>query len=228
MRIFALGDPHLSFSVDKPMNIFGSHWDNHPVKIQEEWRKTVAPDDWVLLPGDISWAMRLDEAKPDLDFLGQLPGEKVIIRGNHDYWWSTISKVRRILPPTLHALQNDSIRIGDVAVCGTRGWNCPGGYDFGDRDRLVYEREVARLELSLKNADPNAKERWVMLHFPPTNEKHHVSGFIDVMRQYEVSVCIYGHLHGDGHRNALLGERFGIRFYLVACDFLNFKPLQIG
>ncbi|MFC4768864.1 metallophosphoesterase [Effusibacillus consociatus] len=227
MRIFAIGDPHLSFAVDKPMDIFGSQWENHPAKLQEEWIQTVRPEDWVLIPGDISWGMRLEEAKPDLEFLGQLPGRKILIRGNHDYWWSTISKVRGILPADMYALQNDSIRIGDIAICGTRGWNCPGGYDFDEHDRLVYEREVSRLELSLKNADQQAIEKWVMLHYPPTNEKHQESGFLDVMRQYNVSVCIYGHLHGDGHRNAMLGEHYGIGFYLTSCDYLNFKPLQL-
>ncbi|WP_026174081.1 metallophosphoesterase [Effusibacillus pohliae] len=227
MRIFALGDPHLSFAVNKPMDIFGGQWADHPAKIEAAWREAVSPDDWVLIPGDISWAMRLEEVRPDLQFLGRLPGKKVIIRGNHDYWWSTISKVRGILPPDMYALQNDSIKIGDIAVCGTRGWNCPGGNDFDEHDRTIYEREVSRLELSLKNADPTAKERWVMLHYPPTNEKHQDSGFLQVMRRYGVSVCVYGHLHGDGHRNALLGELDGIRFYLAACDYLGFKPLLI-
>ncbi|GAX90600.1 metallophosphoesterase [Effusibacillus lacus] len=227
MRIFALGDPHLSFAANKPMDIFGSKWIDHPAKIKEEWTQTVTRDDWVLIPGDISWAMQLEEAKPDLEFLGALPGKKIMIRGNHDYWWSTISKVRRLLPPDMYAIQNDSIRIGDIAICGTRGWDCPGGYNFSEHDRQVYEREVSRLELSLKNADPQTKERWVMLHYPPTNEKHQESGFIEIMKQYDVSVCIYGHLHGEGHRNALLNERFGIRFQLVACDYLNFRPLLL-
>lgn len=227
MRIFAIGDPHLSFAVNKPMDIFGDQWKNHPERFADEWCRTVAPDDWVLVPGDISWAMHLEEVKPDLEFLERLPGKKIMIRGNHDYWWSSISKVRKILPANMYALQNDSLQIGDIAICGTRGWNCPGGYDFDEHDRTIYEREVSRLELSLKNAGKTAKEKWVMLHYPPTNEKHQDSGFLDVMRKYEVSVCIYGHLHGEGHKNAITGEHAGIQFHLVACDYLNFKPLQI-
>jgi predicted phosphohydrolase len=209
------------------MDIFGDRWVRHHEKIRNEWQQTVAADDWVLLPGDISWAMRLEEAKPDLEFLGELPGRKIIIRGNHDYWWSTISKVRKILPPGMHAIQNDSILIGDIAICGTRGWNCPGGHDFGEHDQQIYEREVSRLELSLQTADRRAKEKWVMLHYPPVNEKHQDSGFLETMRKHSVTVCIYGHLHGDGHRNALLGERDGIRFQLASSDYLNFKPLQL-
>lgn len=227
MHIFAIGDPHLSFTTNKPMDIFGETWRNHPEKIRTEWINSVTNDDWVLIPGDISWAMNLDEVQPDLEFLAQLPGKKIIIRGNHDYWWSTISKVRSILPPGMYALQNDSVRIGDISICGTRGWESPGGYNFNEHDRLVYEREVHRLELSLQSADTKAAERWVMLHYPPTNEKHQMSGFMEVMKRYGVSKCVYGHLHGDGHRNALIGEHYGIQFELVACDYLRFKPLKM-
>ncbi|BCJ85343.1 metallophosphoesterase [Effusibacillus dendaii] len=227
MRIFAIGDPHLSFAVQKPMDIFGEQWADHPVKIESNWIRVISRDDWILIPGDISWALHLEEAKPDLQFLANLPGKKILIRGNHDYWWSTVSKVRRLLPDSMYALQNDSIQIGDIAVCGTRGWNCPGSYDFSEHDQQIYEREVGRLKLSLDQADKRAKERWVMLHYPPTNEKHEPSGFIEVMQKYDVSVCVYGHLHGEGHRNALQGEHFGIRFYLTACDYLNFQPVRL-
>lgn len=227
MHIFALGDPHLSFASDKPMDIFGDLWINHAETIRQSWTKTVAQEDWVLIPGDISWAMNLAEAKSDLDFLGELPGQKILIRGNHDYWWSTISKVRKILPAGMHAIQNDSVRIGDIAVCGTRGWEPPGSYHFTEHDQQIYEREVHRLELSLQAADPKAEERWVMLHYPPTSEKRETSGFLEVMKRYDVTVCIYGHLHGDGHKNALQGEFDGIHFYLTACDYLGFQPLKL-
>lgn len=228
MSIYALGDPHLSFTTDKPMNIFGEKWDNHADKIRDSWLGTVTADDWVLIPGDISWAMTLEEAAADLDFLGQLPGKKVVIRGNHDYWWSSLTKVRSILPDRMYALQNDSLQIGEIAICGTRGWECPGSFQFTEHDQTVYEREVWRLELSLQSADKHAAERWVMLHYPPTNEKHQVSGFIEVMKRYGVSRCIYGHLHGQaGHRNALEGEFEGIRFNLTSCDYIDFKPIQL-
>lgn len=227
MQIFALGDPHLSFTTDKPMDIFGDQWMNHTEKISQAWMATVSEEDWVLIPGDISWAMNLEEVQTDLDFLAQLPGHKILIRGNHDYWWSTISKVRTVLPPGMHALQNDSIRVADIAICGTRGWETPGSFHFDKHDQLIYEREIHRLELSLQAADPQAKERWVMLHYPPTNEKQEQSGFIDVMKRYDVTLCVYGHLHGGGHKNALLGEHQGIEFHLTACDYLDFRPLKL-
>ncbi|ASS75128.1 phosphohydrolase [Tumebacillus algifaecis] len=229
MNIFALGDLHLSFANPKPMDIFGDNWTDHPEKIRAAWEAVVSPDDLVLIPGDISWAMYLDEAKQDLDYVAALPGTKVMIRGNHDYWWASISKVRKALHPSIHALQNDAITIGDVTIAGVRGWDCPGGYMFDEHDRKVYEREVLRLQMSLDAAmKQKAKHLYVMLHYPPTNEKHHSSGFMEVLAQYPVDQVVYGHLHGkEGHRHALQGLHHGIEFHLTACDFLDFAPLKL-
>ena len=229
MNIIAIGDLHLSFANPKPMDIFGDNWADHPEKIRRAWEAAVTPDDVVLLPGDISWAMNLEEAKPDLDYIAALPGRKIMIRGNHDYWWSTVSKVRKFVDPSIDVLQNDSLRIGDLTIAAARGWDCPGGYHFDEHDMQIYEREVGRLKLSLDHATANGATRiWVMLHYPPTNEKHHASGFLEVLHQYPVEKVIYGHLHGkEGHRGALEGVREGIEYHLVACDYLDFAPLKL-
>ncbi len=140
MKVFAIGDLHLSGAVDKPMDVFGVAWDKHFLRIQTYWRERVATEDVVLIPGDISWAMHLDEAKPDLEFIANLPGEKILVRGNHDYWWNSLSKVRAALPPTIRALQNDSIRFDGVSIAGSRGWSCPGTSGFTASDEKIYER----------------------------------------------------------------------------------------
>jgi predicted phosphohydrolase len=229
MNIFAIGDLHLSFANPKPMDIFGENWTDHAEKIRKSWEAMITPEDLVLIPGDISWAMHLEEAKRDLDYLAALPGTKVMIRGNHDYWWASISKVRKALDPSIYALQNDSVTIGDVTIAGARGWDCPGSYMFDEHDRKVYEREVGRLKTSLDHAmKQKAKHLYVMLHYPPTNEKHQMSGFLEVLTKYPVDKVIYGHLHGkEGHRVALEGVHHGIEFYLTACDYLDFVPRKL-
>lgn len=229
MNIFAIGDLHLSFANPKPMDIFGGNWTDHPEKIRQHWEATVAPDDLVLIPGDISWAMSLEEAQPDLEYIASLPGRKLMIRGNHDYWWSTVTKVRKALHPSMQVLQNDSITIGDITFAATRGWDCPGSYSFDEHDRQVYEREIGRLKLSLDHAmKAGAQRLWVMLHYPPTNEKHQETGFLDVLRQYPVEKVVYGHLHGaEGHKGAFEGVHDGIEYHLVACDYLDFAPLKL-
>jgi uncharacterized protein len=229
MNIYAIGDLHLSFANPKPMDIFGDNWTDHPDKIRQHWEAVVTPDDTVLIPGDISWAMNLEEAKLDLDYIASLPGQKIMIRGNHDYWWSTISKVRKAVDPSIHVLQNDSMQLGDLTIAAARGWDCPGSFRFDEHDRQVYEREVGRLRLSLDHAMKQGATRiWVMLHYPPTNEKHQGSGFLDVLHQYPVEKVIYGHLHGqEGHRAAFTGLHDGIEYHLVACDYLDFAPLKL-
>jgi predicted phosphohydrolase len=230
MNIWAIGDLHLSFANPKPMDIFGDQWADHPEKIRAHWKQLVQPEDYVLIPGDISWAMNLQEAAPDLDYIAQLPGSKIMIRGNHDYWWATVSKVRKVLHPSIQVLQNDSVKIGDLTIAAARGWDCPGSYKFDEHDRQIYEREIGRLQMSLDHAMKNGATRiWVMLHYPPTNEKHQMSGFLEVLHRYPVEKVIYGHLHGpEGHRAALTGLHDGIEYHLVSCDYLNFAPLKLA
>lgn len=225
-----MGDPHLSFNEAgeeyKPMDIFGSRWQSHSCQIREKWCQLVAEEDVVLLPGDISWAMSLEEAVPDLAFLAELPGRKIITKGNHELWWDTISKVRRILPDSILAIQNDHILLEDgTAVCGTRGWQCPDGEFASEHDEKIFHREVGRLELSLRSVPPEAKRKIVMLHFPPTNVWEDRSPFVELMIQYGVEVCVYGHLHDQSPgKSALAEEKWGIKFYLVSADYLQFEP----
>lgn len=223
MRIFAIGDLHLSLSTDKPMDVFGAAWRDHVGRLEAAWRETVQAEDWVLIPGDISWAMQLEAALPDLLFLAGLPGKKLLMRGNHDYWWSSRTKVNAVLPEGLYTLQNDSLRIENVAVCGTRGWSCPGAPGFTAADEAIYARELIRLELSLQAADEDA-DKLVMMHFPPFNERSQASGFTELIERYGVKTVVYAHLHGAAHRSAFEGERNGVNYIFVAGDYLGFRP----
>ncbi|MDD6044971.1 MAG: metallophosphoesterase [Clostridia bacterium] len=228
MKLFAIGDLHLSHASDKPMDVFGPAWDNHASRIGEAWRKTVADEDVVLIPGDISWAMQLGEAKADLDFIAALPGKKILLRGNHDYWWTSLSKVRAMLPEGMYALQNDAVDIGGAIIAGSRGWICPGSAGFDeDTDQKIYDREVIRLGMSLERAGEG--ERIIaMLHYPPFNEKRNSSAFTHLFERYNVERVIYGHLHGKSCRSAFEGTREGIEYTLCSADHIGFAPKFIS
>lgn len=230
MRIFAIGDLHLPGGQEKPMDVFGRLWTDHPVRIAQAWKDRVGEEDVVLVPGDISWAMRLDEAEDDLAYLGALPGRKVIIRGNHDYWWQAIGKVRRALPEGVYALQNDSVHLaGDWAVCGTRGWIIPHHPEFTPDDERMVERELARLRLSLEHAQKaGLHPAIVMLHYPPLPPDGASTGFSDLMEHFGVRLCLYGHLHGEAARFAVRGMHRGVTYRLVACDAIDFIPQLVG
>jgi len=229
VALLALADLHLSRGAAKPMDIFGPIWSNHEEKIATNWKRVVQPEDLTLVPGDISWALKLNEALPDLHWLAQLPGRKLLLRGNHDYWWSGIGKVRRALPPDIHALQNDHFSWGEWAICGSRGWLCPGHEGFDPRrDERIYQREIQRLKLSLESAQrAGFRQIVVALHYPPTNGRHEESGFTSLFTQYPVKKCVYGHLHGPAHATALEGEWRGVMYYLVAADAVDFTPVVI-
>lgn len=231
MKLFALGDPHLSFDKTgreyKPMGIFGDRWQNHGEKIRRHWLETVTAEDVVLLPGDISWSMTLEDFQPDLDFLAALPGKKIISKGNHDLWWDSLSKIKKILPADFSILQNNSYVFGDVAVCGTRGWTCPEGTFSDEHDAKIFQRELGRLKLSLDSVPQGVGQKIVMLHYPPVNGKQEKSAFIELMEQYGVTQCLYGHLHGYAVQNALEGQHWKIQFQLVSADYLDFTPKLI-
>jgi len=229
MSIWSIADLHLSFSTDKPMEVFGSRWKEHPKKIEEAWKGRVAPEDLVIIPGDISWAMSLPEALVDLEWLSLLPGTKLVIKGNHDYWWSTIGKVRRHLPEGIFALQNDHFNWGKWAVCGTRGWMCPGDMRFeAEQDYKIYQREIIRLELSLQSACRDGATNIIAaLHFPPFNMRREPSGFTELLKDYHVAKCLYGHLHGTSLSQAFEGVMDGVEYQFVAADGLNFIPALI-
>ena len=228
MRVFAIADLHLSFSAPKPMTIFGPSWAGHPGLIFERWPQVVSEDDVVLLPGDLSWAMRLPGALEDLAHVAALPGTKVLLRGNHDYWWPAIGKLRGALPPGMLAVQNDAVRLGNLIVSGTRGWNTPGPDSFTEEDRHIYERELERLSLSLAaarrlGAGQPGTRHILMLHYPPTGPNFAPSGFTDAIAAARPDAVVYGHLHGVPASRSL--QHWGaVPTHLVAADGLGFRP----
>ncbi len=230
MKIFAIGDTHLSSVVKKPMDIFGPGWDNHFERICADWNEKVGDDDLVLIPGDISWGMYLTEAEPDIKLIGALKGKKIITRGNHDYWWKSISAVRSILPPNMYALQNDAIRFDGAVICGTRGWTVPEK-DFKDADdEKIYKREVIRLELGLKDLDKlfvEGDKRIVMIHYPPFNAKMLPSDFTRLCEQYKVDYVVYGHLHGKNCRVKHELVQNDVKYLLCSCDQVNCELVSV-
>jgi predicted phosphohydrolase len=229
--IWGLSDLHLSFASDKPMDVFGKHWEGHADRMAAAWDAQVGEDDIVLCPGDLSWAMKLDEASLDLGWIGERPGKlKVLCRGNHDYWWSAIGKVRKALPDRVVALQNDSMDLGDVVVCGSRCWSAPGALDFGEADQKIYERELGRLRLSLESGKKLADGRPLVaaIHYPPFAADKRPTGFAELLEEYGVRLCVYGHLHGRrAHRTAVTGDVRGVHYRLIACDYLDFAPTRV-
>lgn len=225
MRIFAIGDLHLSFSCDKPMEVFGPQWENHVARLEASWQQSVGGDDLVLIPGDISWAMHLADAAEDLSFIGRLNGTKLLLRGNHDYWWNSITQVRKALPPNVYAIQNDAKRFGDYVIGGTRLWTPPNPQSTAE-DAKIYARELARLELSL-SAMPDDCEKIIMVHFPPFDEHHAPSPATELFERYGVRHVIYAHLHGKAHRLAFSGEKNGVNYIFAAADYLQFQPISV-
>jgi len=228
MALFAIGDLHLSFMTDKPMDVFGEKWINHAEKIKNNWRYKISNEDVVLIPGDISWAMKLNEAYYDLEWISNLPGKKFLIRGNHDYWWASLSKMNTLFD-NIFFLQNNYYLYEDYAICGTRGWICPNENKFDDHDRKIYKRELHRLKLSLDAAVNDGYNKFiVMTHYPPTNEKLEKSGFVEIYEEYKVEKVIYGHLHDiDSFNAGLKGIRNGVEYILTSSDYLNFDPIKI-
>ena len=208
MSIFVIADLHLSFKNPKPMNIFGDNWENHEEKIKNDWMKRVTDKDVVILPGDFSWAMNLEDAKPDFEFLNKLPGKKLLLKGNHDYWWTTVTKMRAYLKEhnfkNIDFIYNNSYLYEDKIIVGTRGWS-----DQEEKPEKIIKRENARLELSLKNGIEQFgkdKEIIVCMHYPPFNEYEKLElNFIETMKKYNVKKCIYGHIHGkEAHKEAIV------------------------
>lgn len=229
MQIFAIGDLHLFGAGNKPMDIFGNQWLDHKEKIFDHWNKTVSKDDTVLIVGDTSWAMNLEEVLIDLNEIDSLNGKKIFIKGNHDYWWSTIGKLNTI-SESMFFIQNNFDSFKDIAICGTRGWLVPNESYFTSSDEKIYLREVNRLKLSLSSAQKAGFKRfYVMIHYPPLNEKFEDNLFLDLFHEFQVEKVFYGHLHGrDSFKNALIGRHKGIDFQLVSCDYMDFKLLKIN
>ena len=226
MKIFAVSDLHLPGNMDKTMDMFGIRWQGHFEKIKEDWLNKVSDEDVVLIAGDISWAMHLEQALPDLDAIGSLPGKKLLIRGNHDFWWSSVSRVREKLKENTFVLQNDAIKIGDYVFAGTRGWM----ESNTEEDKKIFAREQIRLDLTLSAAEKLMDENStlvMMLHYPPVINKTKFNQFCPVMERYNVKYCVYGHLHGVNHFEAETVENNGIKYILSSCDMIDFSLREI-
>ncbi len=229
MKVFAIGDLHISSDQTKPMDIFGKHWENHYAKIALSWKNQVKENDVVLIPGDISWAMKFEDGIKDLTQIGQLPGKKVMIRGNHDYWWGSIGKLRESLPKGMYVIQNDSLEISEISFVGTRGWNLPQTPEFTQKDQKIFQRELLRMEMSLidgRKKNPEGK-MIALIHYPPLNEKGESTLFTELFEKYKVNQVVYGHLHGQAIKNGFVGVKNQVEYYLVSSDSLNFTLKEL-
>ena len=229
MKFFAISDLHLSFGVEKPMDIFGPEWANHADKVRRNWDLLVRPEDVVLLPGDHSWALKLEDAVPDLEYLAQRPGTKVMIRGNHDYWWHRqgTNKLRKMVDQSIVLLHRDCVTFGGVGIAGTRGWRLEeeseDGEGNGSSDGRILARELTYLRESLSQIAA-AKVKIAMLHYPPFAGDLSPTEFSGILREYGVNILVYGHVHSGAW---LEGDVEGIEYHLVAADRLGFAPKLI-
>ena len=256
MSIYAIGDLHLSLNKEKPMDIFGGNWKNHEQKIKENWKNTVQDNDLVILPGDFSWEMHLKDMYNDFAYLNDLPGKKILLKGNHDYWWTTLAKMREFLQENkfenIDFLYNNSYLFEEKIIAGTRGW----ALNDTENSNKMNHREEERLKLSLQSGVDNFgdKEIICIMHYPPIvaeesrisqenvneiennneeakneelNKNLKISNYVQIMKQYNVKTCLYGHLHGESHKEAFEGNYDGIQFELVSSDYLDFKLYKL-
>ncbi len=227
MTLYAIGDLHLSLGRDKPMNVFGEQWENHAEKLKQGFSK-LNDDDVCVLCGDLSWAMGIDEALEDFLFIDSLPGRKIILKGNHDYWWSTAAKAKTFFArhgiTTIEILHNNSFSFGDLAICGTRGWFYEEE-SGAEHDKKIMLREIGRLKTSLESA--GEREKLVFLHYPPIFMRYRCEEILSLLKEHEVRLCCYGHLHGKSCRASFNGWQGGTEFRLVSADHLNFEPMEI-
>ncbi|MGI5850069.1 MAG: metallophosphoesterase [Christensenellales bacterium] len=230
MNVYAIGDLHLSGFSPKPMNIFGEHWVDHWTKIKESWYHLVSDNDIVLIPGDLSWALRLSEAESDIADICALPGKKVLLKGNHDYWWNSLSQVNSLLSNETYALQNNSVCFDEYVIAGSRGWTTPGTNQYNpDQDEKLYIREAGRLEFSLQHAKKSAPDARLigMMHFPPSDMRGAKTLYTDLFESYGATHVVYAHLHSSSINYALSGKVRGVEYSLVSCDATNFKLAKI-
>ena len=227
MALFAIGDLHLSLGADKPMDVFGGAWDGYVDKLRAGL-SIIGPEDTTVLCGDLSWGMDLEAALPDFRFISAIPGRKILLKGNHDYWWSTAKKFyafcRQYELEYMELLHNCCFFYGDLAICGTRGWFYEEDKD-GEHDEKVFRRELGRLETSLKAA--GEVEKYCFLHYPPRYRGYECPELIALMERYGVRQCCYGHLHGGSHKLAVQGLHGGVDYRMVSADYLGFRPLRL-
>ena len=234
MSIYVIADLHLSFGTDKPMDIFGNNWDNHPEKIRQDWISKVKPEDTVILPGDFSWATYIEDAKQDFEFLNSLPGRKILLKGNHDYWWTTLTKMKEFIKDNnfenIDFLFNNSYLVEDKIIVGSRGWIL----QEGEENKKMINRENERLKLSFKDGIEKYgedKEIIAFMHYPPIASENLLgSNYLDfykTLKEHNVKECYYGHLHGNSHKDAIEGEVGVINFHLINADYLGIKLKKI-
>ena len=227
MALFVLGDPHLSLGASKPMDIFPG-WNDYVERLEKNWRKLIKPEDTIVLAGDISWAMRLTDTRRDFEFLQSLPGQKIIMKGNHDYWWSTANKMNAYLKAegfdTLHILHNNHYAFQQYGICGTRGWVSINGETA---DAKVLAREVQRLEVSIQSALKEQLTPIVFLHYPPIYGNSYNYEILEVLHRYAITECYYGHIHGKAHQYAFEGVYEETKMHLISGDYIQFKPAKI-
>lgn len=234
MSIYTIADLHLSFAKPKPMDIFGNNWENHEKKIKKNWLEKVQHNDIVIISGDISWAMTLEEAYYDFKFIDDLPGKKILLKGNHDYYWNTLTKLENYVKnkelKTIEFIHNNAKYYEKIIIAGTRGWNINSQ---NEEDLKIINREANRLELSIKyglEKYKDYKEIIVCMHYPPISKKTSINEnpFIKIMKKYNIKKCIYGHLHGEAHQEAIEGKIENIEFRLISADYTNFKLIKIS
>ena len=237
MALFVMADLHLPLGIDKPMDIFGNAWKNYVERIEENWQHVVCEEDIVVIPGDFSWATYLEESKKDFEFLNRLNGIKILIKGNHDSWWSTINKLNQFIVGNdfsdIHFMQNNTFLYKNIAICGSRGWLHPGWDSFSAKDRKIFDREVLRMELSLKEAQAHinrgdADKIYVFTHYPPTSVSGEENEMTSLFKSYGAEKVFYGHLHGVAHKNAVSGSYGGTQYSLISADYLQFMPKKIA
>ena len=230
MAIYVIADLHLSFSQDKPMSIFGENWEGHSEKIKNNWIAKVKPEDTVVLPGDFSWAMYLQDTYKDFEYLNSLPGKKLLLKGNHDYWWTTVTNMRNFLEENkfknIDFIYNNSYLVENKILTGTRGWNL---LDTENSSKMI-KRESIRLQLAIEDGIKkygDDKEIIVFMHYPPISNTNKKSDFLKILKQYDIKRCYYGHLHGKSHQDAVEGIVDGIEFKLISADYLNFDVIKV-
>ena len=250
MSVFVIADLHLAFgNPKKSMEVFGPSWKDYPNKIKTAWLSSIGPEDLVLIPGDISWAMTMEEAMADLDWIDQLPGTKLILRGNHDYWWPSSSKLKKYLPPTIHFIHNNAFHWNGITFGGTRLWDTHE-YSFSEviefvenpfaqklspeeleRQRLdqerIFVRELERLKLSLSQLDPKAHTRIALIHYPPIGKDLHPSRASAILEDFKIDLCVFGHLHNVFEGRLPFGTARGVRYIFASADYIDFRPIKL-
>lgn len=239
MSVYTMSDLHLALGVDKPMDVFGKGWSDYMQRIRENWNNVVKREDTVVIGGDVSWAMYLDQCHPDFDYIQKLNGKKIILKGNHDYWWESITKLNKFVLDngydSIKFLYNNSYVVEDFVLCGTRGWLVPGDLRFKQDDDKAYNRELIRFELSATDMEQKVQTtekqltRVAVFHYPPfSKDGEFDSGVMTLLKKYKIQKCIYGHLHGKSCETAIEGDMDGIEFKLVSSDYMKFLPCNLN